>query len=94
MDELTTQIKDAAEVNPMLGLRGCRLGITRPEIIEMQARGIIEAALNAIDKGIDAKADIMIPLVGKVEEFRHQAKLIRATADKVFAETGKTCDYR
>jgi pyruvate, orthophosphate dikinase len=94
MEDLTTQIKDAAEVNPMLGLRGCRLGITRPEIIEMQARGVIEAALNAIEKGIDAKPDIMVPLVGKVEEFRNQAKLIRATADKVFAETGKTCDYR
>lgn len=92
--ELVEEIKSAAEVNPMLGLRGCRLGITRPEIIEMQVRGIIEAALNAIDNGVDAIPDIMIPLVGKVQEFRDQAKLVRATADKVFEETGKTCKYR
>lgn len=94
MEELTSQIKDAAEVNPMLGLRGCRLGITRPEIIEMQVRAVIEAALNAIDKGVDAIPDIMVPLVGKVEEFRNQAKLIREVAETVFAEKGKRCDYR
>lgn len=93
-DDLKTQIKDAAEVNPMLGLRGCRLGITRPEIIEMQVRAVIEAALNAIEKGVDAKPDIMVPLVGKVEEFRNQAKLIREVAEKVFAERGKSCAYK
>ncbi|GMH79681.1 hypothetical protein TrST_g7909 [Triparma strigata] len=92
--ELVEEIKSAAEVNPMLGLRGCRLGITRPEIIEMQVRGIIEAALNAIDDGVDAIPDIMIPLVGKVQEFKDQAKLVRATADRVFEERGKTCKYR
>jgi len=93
-EELIEKVESSQEVNPMLGLRGCRLGITRPSIIEMQTRAILEAALNAIGDGIDAKADIMIPLVGKVEEFRHQAALIRETANKVFEEKGKTCDYQ
>mmetsp|Transcript_24134 Transcript_24134/g.50148 ORF Transcript_24134/g.50148 Transcript_24134/m.50148 type:complete len:932 (-) Transcript_24134:75-2870(-) len=92
--ELKETIKTAEEVNPMLGLRGCRLGVTRPTIIEMQVRGVIEAALNAIEKGVDAKPDIMIPLVGKVQEFKDQEALVRATAATVFAERGKECDYR
>lgn len=94
VDELKEQVKAAEEVNPMLGLRGCRLGITRPSIIEMQTRAIIEAALNAIDAGVDAKADIMVPLVGKVEEFRDQAALIRSVAENVFEERGKKCDFK
>mmetsp|Transcript_4973 Transcript_4973/g.10003 ORF Transcript_4973/g.10003 Transcript_4973/m.10003 type:complete len:856 (+) Transcript_4973:197-2764(+) len=94
MEELVEKVKAFAEVNPMLGLRGCRLGITRPSIIEMQSRAIIEAALNAIEAGVDAKIDIMVPLVGKVEEFKDQAALIRATATKVFEEQGKTCDFK
>lgn len=94
LEDLVEQVKSSEEVNPMLGLRGCRLGITRPSIIEMQTRAIIEAALNAIENGVDAKADIMVPLVGKVEEFRDQAALIRATAAKVFEERGKTCDFK
>ena len=94
VDALKEQVKNAEEVNPMLGLRGCRLGITRPEIIEMQTRAIIEAALNAIDAGVDAKADIMVPLIGKVEEFRSQAALIRSVAADVFEERGKKCDFK
>ena len=94
VDDLKEQVKSAEEVNPMLGLRGCRLGITRPEIIEMQTRAIVEAALNAIEAGIDAKADIMVPLVGKVEEFRDQAALIRSVAAQVFEERGATCDFK
>jgi len=94
VDELKEQVHGAEEVNPMLGLRGCRLGITKPAIIEMQTRAIIEAALNAIDDGIDARADIMVPLVGKVEEFRHQAALIRSVASTVFEERGKSCDFK
>ena len=93
-EEVMEKVKASEEVNPMLGLRGCRLGITRPSIIEMQTRAIIEAALDAIEDGIDAKADIMIPLVGKIEEFRNQANLIRNTAQLVFDEKGTTCDYR
>lgn len=95
VDELKEQVKASEEVNPMLGLRGCRLGITRPSIIEMQVRAIMEAALNAIEEGVDAKPDIMVPLVGKVEEFRDQATLIRETAQMVFLERdGTSCEYK
>mmetsp|Transcript_43630 Transcript_43630/g.51111 ORF Transcript_43630/g.51111 Transcript_43630/m.51111 type:complete len:973 (-) Transcript_43630:342-3260(-) len=92
--DLIEKVKAAEEVNPMLGLRGCRLGITKPSIIEMQTRAIIEAALNAIGDGVDAKADIMVPLVGKVEEFRIQAALIRSVAETVFEERKTRCDFR
>ena len=92
--KLKEQVKATEEVNPMLGLRGCRLGITRPSIIEMQVRAILEGALNAIEGGTDAKPDIMIPLVGKPEEFRDQAALVRGVASKVFSERGKDCDYK
>lgn len=94
VEELVEQIKGQQEVNPMLGLRGCRLGITKPAVIEMQTRAVIEAALNAIEAGVDAKPDIMVPLVGKVEEFRTQAALIRSVAAKVFEERGKTCEFK
>jgi len=81
------------EVNPMLGHRGCRLGNTYPEITEMQARAIIEAALNVQDKGIVPVPEIMIPLIGTKAEFVMQEQLIRATAEKVFAERGKRVHY-
>jgi pyruvate, orthophosphate dikinase len=94
VNDLKQKVETMKEVNPMLGLRGCRLGITRPSIIEMQTRAILEAALNAIDAAIDAKPDIMVPLVGKVEEFRNQKALIRSVADIVFEERGKSCTYK
>jgi pyruvate,orthophosphate dikinase len=94
VEELKEKVESMEEVNPMLGLRGCRLGITRPSIIEMQTRAILEAALNAIDAGADAKPDIMVPLVGKVEEFRNQKALIQSVADRVFEERGKSCSYK
>ncbi|KAG7363534.1 pyruvate phosphate dikinase [Nitzschia inconspicua] len=92
--ELTEKVESMEEVNPMLGLRGCRLGITRPSIIEMQTRAILEAALNAIEAGVDARPDIMVPLVGKVEEFRNQKELIQSVAKSVFEERGKSCAYK
>lgn len=94
VDELKEKVESMEEVNPMLGLRGCRLGITRPSIIEMQTRAILEASLNVIDAGVDAKPDIMVPLIGKVEEFRNQASLIRSVAARVFEERGKSCEYK
>mmetsp|Transcript_528 Transcript_528/g.1532 ORF Transcript_528/g.1532 Transcript_528/m.1532 type:complete len:899 (+) Transcript_528:337-3033(+) len=94
VDEVKEQVKASEEVNPMLGLRGCRLGITKPAIIEMQVRAILEAALNAIEKGVDARPDIMVPLVGKVEEFQDQAALIRSVAEQVFQERGKKCEFK
>jgi len=87
------RVEDLHEFNPMMGHRGCRLGITYPEITEMQTRAILEAGLNMKAKGIEVKAEIMIPLVGTVREFNAQAKVIRATAAAVFAERGEKLDY-
>ena len=81
------------EFNPMLGHRGCRLGITYPEITEMQARAIMEAACNLKKQGLDPKPEIMVPLVGTVKELKQQAEIIRSTAETVFAEQGVKVDY-
>ncbi|MHC4504712.1 MAG: putative PEP-binding protein, partial [Planctomycetota bacterium] len=81
------------EFNPMLGHRGCRLGITYPEVTEMQARGIIEAALNVKGEGIDVHPEIMVPLVGIKGELDNQEKVIREIAEKVFAERGDRIEY-
>ena len=88
------RVEELQEFNPMLGHRGCRLGISYPEITEMQARAIFEAGLNMQAQGIDVQAEIMVPLVGTVREFNAQAAVIRATAAKVFAERGKTLAYQ
>ena len=77
----------------MLGHRGCRLGITYPEITEMQARAIIEAALNLKERGIEAKPEIMVPLIGTIAEFESQEEIIRATAAKSFEERNDTIEY-
>ena len=82
------------EFNPMLGHRGCRLGCTYPEITEMQARAIIEAALNVQERGIDVHPKIMVPLVGVLKEIEMQANIINRTAQQVFAERGKTVSYK
>ena len=82
------------EFNPMLGHRGCRLGNTYPEITEMQARAIIEAAINMQDRGIKVHPKIMVPLVGVLKEIELQAEIINRTAQKVFAERGKTVAYK
>jgi pyruvate,orthophosphate dikinase len=87
------RVDDLHEFNPMMGHRGCRLGITYPEITEMQTRAILEAGLNMKAKGIDVKAEIMIPLVGTVREFNAQANVIRQTAAAVFQERGEQLDY-
>ena len=75
-------------MNPMLGLRGCRLGITFPEITEMQARAILEAAVAVKNKGGDPHVEIMIPLIGSIEEMRNQAAIVRRIAAEVFKEKG------
>ncbi|WP_300453368.1 pyruvate, phosphate dikinase [Accumulibacter sp.] len=87
------RVDDLHEFNPMMGHRGCRLGISYPEITEMQTRAILEAGLNMKAKGYDVKAEIMIPLVGTVREFNAQARVIRQTATAVFNERGETLDY-
>ncbi|MFW6230554.1 MAG: pyruvate, phosphate dikinase [Nanoarchaeota archaeon] len=89
VEQLKEKIESLHEVNPMLGHRGCRLAITYPEITEMQVRAIMEAAIKA-----GAKPEIMIPLVGFVEEFRYLKEVVEATIKQVFAETGKKVEYK
>ena len=91
--KIRMRVDDLAEFNPMLGHRGCRLGITYPEITEMQARAVFEAGLNMKAKGIDVKCEIMVPLVGTVREFNAQAQVIRGVAAQVFAERGEGLAY-
>lgn len=93
VEEVRHKVESLAEFNPMLGHRGCRLGITYPEITEMQARAIIEAALNCKARGIDAIPEIMVPLIGTKAEFVKQEEIIRATAERVFGEKGSKIDY-
>jgi pyruvate, orthophosphate dikinase len=90
---LLARVEELHEMNPMLGLRGCRLGITFPEITEMQARAIIEAAVAVKTKGGDPHPEIMIPLVGGIEEMRNQAAIVRRVAEEVFKEKGAKVDY-
>jgi pyruvate,orthophosphate dikinase len=92
--EIQSLVEDLHEFNPMLGHRGCRLGNTYPEITEMQARAIIEAAVNLKKKGVDARPEIMVPLIGTWREFKMQEEIIRATAEKVFKEKGAKCDFQ
>ncbi len=92
--EIQSLVEDLHEFNPMLGHRGCRLGNTYPEITEMQARAIIEAAVNLKKKGVDARPEIMVPLIGTWKEFKMQEEIIRATAEKVFKEKGARCDFQ
>jgi len=93
LEAVKSKIAELEEFNPMLGHRGCRLGITYPEITEMQARAIIEAALNLKKRGVEAKPEIMVPLIGTIAEFESQEKIIRDTAQKVFEERNDTIDF-
>jgi len=93
LDAVKAKIVELEEFNPMLGHRGCRLGITYPEITEMQTRAIIEAALNLKEKGIEAKPEIMVPLIGTLAEFVSQETIIRNTAKKVFEERNDSIDF-
>ena len=93
VEQVKHKVESLHEFNPMLGHRGCRLGITYPEITAMQARAIIEAAMNLKAKGIDARPEIMVPLVGTVAELKNQTEIIRSVAEKVFAEKGDRIDY-
>jgi len=94
VEQIKEKVEALKEVNPMLGHRGCRLGVTFPEITEMQARAIIEAACNLKKDGFDPKPEIMVPLVGKIEELKQQAAIIRSTAELVFTEKGIKVEYK
>lgn len=93
VEEVKHIVDSLHEFNPMLGHRGCRLGNTYPEITEMQVRAIIEAAVNLKKRGVNAIPEIMIPLTGTVQEMKMQEKIVRDTAEKVFAEKGERVDY-
>jgi pyruvate,orthophosphate dikinase len=93
VEQVHERIEELKESNPMLGHRGCRLGITYPEITEMQARAIFEAAVEVSGEGQAVIPEIMIPLVGTKKELDLQAAVVRATADAVFAERGKKIPY-
>lgn len=90
---LKHKVQNLREFNPMLGHRGCRLGITYPEITEMQTRAILEAALMCKKEGIVVKPEIMVPLIGTVEEFLDQKAIIMKTADTVFREMQDRIDF-
>ena len=93
VEKVAARVESLHEVNPMLGHRGCRLGNTYPEITEMQARAIIEAAMNVKATGIDVKVEIMVPLVGNHKELRYQKNVIDRVANEVFAERNDKIDY-
>lgn len=93
VDELKARIEELAEINPMLGHRGCRLGVTYPEIYAMQARAIFEAAAELIKDGIDVNPEIMIPLVGSVQELELMKEVCVNVAEEVMAETGVKFSY-
>ncbi|MER3437569.1 MAG: pyruvate, phosphate dikinase, partial [Chloroflexota bacterium] len=93
VEEIEARIEALREANPMLGHRGCRLGITHPEITAMQARAIFRAALACAAEGIRVQPEIMIPLVVDPEELRRQRAVIDSVAESLFAETGHRLTY-
>src|SRR5450755_2735611 len=93
LPELLHRVEELHEFNPMLGHRGCRLGITYPEITEMQARAIFEAVVQVAKKGVKVLPEVMIPLIGSVEEFDNQKKIVVRVAEEVFAKAGTSVHY-
>jgi pyruvate,orthophosphate dikinase len=93
LPELLSRVEELHEFNPMLGHRGCRLGVTYPEITEMQARAIFEAAVQVAKKGIKVIPEVMIPLIGSVEELKNQKDIVVRVAEAVFAKAGTSVHY-
>jgi pyruvate,orthophosphate dikinase len=92
-ERLTSKVNSLHELNPMLGHRGCRLGVVYPEITAMQAQAIMEAACEVAKEGIEVRPEIMIPLVGHVAEFKHQKQVVEEVVQRVFAKTGVKVKY-
>jgi len=92
-EDLKNKVEELKEMNPMLGHRGCRLGISMPEITEMQATAIFEAACAVKKEGVKVFPEVMVPLIGKVEELSHQKALIDKMAKEVFAREGVNVAY-
>ncbi|HEX3304167.1 MAG TPA: pyruvate, phosphate dikinase [Thermomicrobiales bacterium] len=93
IEEIEDRIDGLHEANPMLGHRGCRLGMTVPEITEMQARAIFRAALRCAAEGVVVLPEIMIPLVSDIEELRRQRRLIDGVAGQLFEQAGRSVEY-
>ncbi len=93
LSSLLARVEELHEFNPMLGHRGCRLGITYPEITEMQARAIFEAAVAVEKEGIKTHAEVMIPLIATVKEMANQGAIVRRVAEEVVKEKGKHVHY-
>jgi pyruvate,orthophosphate dikinase len=93
-EDMLKRVESLKEANPMLGLRGDRLGIVLPEISQMQVRAILEAAIRVKRMGIDVKPEIMIPLAGHVNELKFMKNLVEEVAKDVFKESGMTVDYK
>jgi len=93
LPQLLSRVEELHEFNPMLGHRGCRLGITYPEITEMQARAIFEAVVAVDKQGIKTHAEVMIPLVATVKEMANQGAIVRRVAEEVFKEKGRHVHY-
>ena len=91
--KLLRRVENLSEANPMLGLRGCRLGIIYPEVTRMQVRAIFEAACEVKADGIDVRPEVMVPLISTVEEFSNQAVLVRNVAGQVMKEQGIELEY-
>lgn len=92
-DEVHKRVEALHELNPMLGHRGCRLGVSYPEITEMQSLAIFDAAVSLKKEGYDVFPEIMIPLVGTYTEFENQEKIVRSVADRVIGEAGVELPY-
>jgi pyruvate, orthophosphate dikinase len=91
---MRNKVMNLKEFNPMLGHRGCRLGITHPEITRMQATAILEAAVELKRDGVDVIAEIMVPLIGTLAEFHHQKTIIQEVAESIFTAYGLRVDYK
>jgi pyruvate,orthophosphate dikinase len=94
LEGLLTRVRELSESNPMMGLRGCRLGIVYPETLRMQVTAILQAAINVSAEGVVSRPEIMVPLVACVEEIRYLRKVIDSTACEVFRREGVVVAYR
>jgi len=93
LEVLENRIRGLEELNPMLGHRGCRLGIAYPEITEMQSRAIFEATAELMKENVEVSPEVMIPLVGTYKEYEHQEALVRKVAEEVKSESGENFSY-
>ncbi|MCH5180980.1 MAG: pyruvate, phosphate dikinase, partial [Erysipelotrichales bacterium] len=93
LERVQQKCDELHEFNPMMGHRGCRLAVTYPEIARMQTRAVIEAAINVNKDGLNVKPEIMIPLIGDINELKYVKNIVVETADKLIKEAGVELEY-